>query len=341
MDCRLIVCLLLWSLGLAARAVTASAAPPAGIGTLDQITITGNTVFSTDEIRRVVATHPAAIEASQWPQKRWMEELRSLIEQGYRNCGHAEAVVKQGQGAELQIQEGHRFLDGEIRLSGIPEELAAAVRERLTGPSYPANAVPEPVHVAGGRTAFRWVDDKGAEVKPGAPAWQPLKNGSFTATREKVLNNAVLNLLEFYGRTGAACECRLEPNSRGGIVDLVIDITNLGTEVEVDEFMVTGMVNHTEEEILTYLDLKPGKFTLLDRLSIERKLWLSGRFLGHRTELIEPFRKGDRFRLEIRVKECPQAPKLGEPFSESQLVLLRACLKSYFPQSWASSSGFR
>ena len=118
-----------------------------GLGVTAVIEITGNKTFPTGDIRfalagsyeYLMAAHPSA------PFNDYASTVQTLILRGYRDAGFRDArvsAVPSENGAKLlvQVEEGQRFVKGEIRIVGAKAIPAGELIATLTGkPNPPAN----------------------------------------------------------------------------------------------------------------------------------------------------------------------------------------------------------
>lgn len=273
---------------------------------LNSLVITGCENYTPEMIRKKLAIHPKLAGSEKLASDQWMTIARDLVLSGYRSLAYADASVTIV-GNELQVIEGPRYRSGEIRIEGVPEAVAAPIRECLLGVSGPAEKYilsPSKTNEA----PLTWVSDTPTTVD------EPLRS-KYQARVEEIF--------EQEGLFGTNLKVDLEQDSVAKRVHLVIRVTQLADASEVGEILFEGLTRHSSEEILDFLKLKPGPFSLSDKRRVESQLRETGRFLSHRVDLIEPFRKGDPHSLLIHVKECSGSPVLSEPLNQEQTTLLK------------------
>lgn len=310
-----------WLIGSLALA----AGDPPAIEVISQLQISGNHDFSTEQILKPLRSHPRAIEAANRTTTEWHVTAQSLILKGYQSLGYADASVTiTGQG-QLLVSEGSHYKTGDIRIHGATDSLALALRTQLSGPSpmdLPANKTPSKTPNKPTIT-FKTNTPAGIKQENNEKAWQSGRSREFNEETRRHLEHLSREAFELDGRTGGKLTVHFEREASAALMHLVVDITDMGRAVEVDEFVIEGLARDTPDELIQYLGLKPGPCSLADRQAIETQLRDSARYLGHRLELLAPFRSDDPHRLLIRVKECPGVPKLLEPLSPEQVALLK------------------
>ena len=274
---------------------------------LDGLVITGCKSYTPEMIRKKLALHPKLIESGKLSTDQWMTITRDLVLSGYQSLAYADASVTIV-GNELQVVEGPRYQSGEIRIEGAPEAVAAPIRAALLGVQTDAGRIIQSQSKKQDEAPLTWATDV-----PLTPS---------DALRDKY-KARVQEVFELEGLIGTELEVDLEQDSVAKRVHLVIRVSQLGEVTQVGEIQFEGLTRHTPEEILDFLKLKPGPFSLSDKRRVESQLRETGRFLSHRADLIEPFRKGDPHGLLIHVKECSGSPRLSEPLNLEQATLLK------------------
>ncbi len=297
----------------------AVAADPLTVTDVDSLVITGNQKFTAEQIRQELAVHPQAIEAFTRSPAQWLQLVPELVASGYQSFGYLDVTATMNGAGQLTIVEGPHYDIGEIRVNGAPDSLAEVIRTELSEPvPKPAANSTNPPEPPGVKVK---VDVK--KSKQEKASWKPGESANVSEKLRRHFEKQAQQGLELDGRSGGELTVRFEPEVSTKLVHLIVDVADAGHLTEVADFEVEGLTRHTAEEVIEYLGLKPGPFSLADRQAVVSKLRESGRFLGHRADLIAPFRRGDPYRMLIHVKECPGSPKLNEPFTPEQEVLLK------------------
>ncbi len=300
------------------------AGDPPAIKVISQLQISGNHDFPTEQILDQLRSHPRAIEAANRTSQEWHTTAQSLILNGYHSLGYADATVTIAGRGQLLISEGPHYKTGEIRINGASESLALAIRTQLSGSSKESPADSSPTQAPKNSTiTIKTNTPAGIKQENNEKAWQGGQSREFYEETRLYLQKVATEAIELDGRSGGKLTVRFESEASAARMHLVVDVTDMGRAVEVNDFVVEGLMRDTPDELIQYLGLKPGPCSLVDRQAIETQLRDSARYLSHRLELLEPFRSDDPHRLFIHVKECPGAPKILEPLTPEQVALLK------------------
>ncbi|HOX00800.1 MAG TPA: hypothetical protein P5555_04815 [Candidatus Paceibacterota bacterium] len=297
----------------AAAAEASSGAERVGsLGGEDRLLFDGAQAFSREGILRTLAmslefharSHPSAPLADHLA---WIEQTMS---RGYQNRGFAKATVtaqadRQEKRIRVRIDEGPRFLCGDIRVSGLEPALAEPLKDRLRA----AAAILESPPRIGG-PGFDWPWREGDPV-PANPA-------SLAA-----LQRSVVTALTELNRHQAKVRVELDLDETRRRADLRIEVENPGVAGVLDQIEVAGLQASSRDDLLAFLELHPG-MALAGSVTNDavRQLYDSGRFRAQRARL-SPLSEPGRFRLDVEVVEYANAPPLHQPLTAEE----QACLK--------------
>ena len=101
-------------------------------------------------------------------------------------------------------------------------------------------------------------------------------------------------------------------------------IKDPGPKATIGKITVEGIEHHTSEQIVEFLNIKPGMpMDLRQKLTWERKLWGTHCFLGAKVVVLPAIAKGAPSDLVIRLVEQPKGPYLGEALTENDDVFVK------------------
>ena len=323
-----------------------------------RLEIRDSKTFSAEEIKRELvgiftvrlAAHPAA------DLLEYIESLKKHIQAGYRKAGFPETQVHgeldlDSHRIVLRIDEGPRYMVGDVSVKGAKTIPSEQLIERLTTPQPPKDAVAQSFQQQDGRTTIQWVDQDGKEAPLEPAVWRRGKPASFDAwavspidrfsasgrnstpgakSPSASIRNATAAALADLGYYYPAFEVYLAPppNSapkrEGNPVSLVIQIKDEGPPGVLGEIEVTGAKINSREDILNYLELKSGTVLTRDEMvRIKQRLWESARFIKHNVTPLKPACPTDKLMLRIDVLEYSKAPPLSQSLSPEEQVLLK------------------
>jgi TPR repeat protein len=119
----------------------------------------------------------------------------------------------------------------------------------------------------------------------------------------------------------AQIELTFDENRRQA--DLLIQVTKPGVVGTLDQIEVEGLRRNSREELLSYLQLRPG-MSLSGNVTndISRRLWDSGRFSGQLVSLL-PLAELGRFKLDLTVVEFTNAPPLKQELTAEEKAFMK------------------
>lgn len=314
MTIRVLVAVLALLTGMIGHA--AANGPRVGaLGDPDRLRIVESHSFSAPEIRRRLYDD-LTVAAAACPDMQLAALLDILGRQaveGYHCCGfpdiRAQARVERG-GVVLQIDEGPRFLAGEVVVTGARAIDAGRLIAELTA-SEPQDPPVNPRL----RTLSR--PKKGLRWQAGEPARLGL-------VMQKHWHDRIADLVEHQGWLAPSFRLAVVLDRTSGLARLEINFESDGTPAKIGEIEITGNVRNTRDEILTYLDLPPGAVLSDDlRERIENRLLESGRFAKLHLERVSTTDAMPAATLRIHLKEAMRVPRLSEALSREEETLIK------------------
>ena len=294
-------------------------APMVGdLGKPANLEIRGATTFTGAEIAKVLGEDIDLASAARpgMPLGMFLKVLADQTRLGYQSDGFPEVKVEAfvdhpRHKVVLTINEGPRFMAGEIRVTGTRTIDPAWLIEQLTPV---ADAVPQ------GGAVVTWSPVKknnGMRWPIGKPAW-------FDATSLGRLRERVETLLADLGRKAADFTLDVMPEPTHGVAPLVIRFQHEGRPATIDEIEIIGNKRNSRDDVLAFLDVRPGMlFTREVRERIDERLIHSGRFTKSNVKNFRPTKPGEPFKLRISLTEYVHAPLLTKPLSREEAALVR------------------
>lgn len=298
-------------------------------GDPDSFQFEGLQTFTADQIRRALALKPGYLLAAH-PKanfRPFLEELQQRLRSGYQASGFPDAQVHTEYDGNrkcvaVRVEEGPRFRTGRVRVEGGTAETR---RELVRWFTTPANKSPE----------YAGYDERAGLTPPGKaerssqPMWSP---GDAVDFSESWATQAVAQVEACLAEAGCffpETRVSFRRAAATGLADLMIDIANLGPPGVVGEIEVTGQKLHNADEIIHFLQLKPGmKITAARLVEARRQLRDCGRFWDyevtpeyHGTGIVS----SRQVNLKIKVAELEGVPRLTESLRPTQQALVRVC----------------
>lgn len=287
-----------------ASAQGADRQPVGSLGHPDKLVIEGATTFSREEIREAIFNELDVVAASAPAAS--LEPLLTVIGSraaaGYRGAGFFDvdvSVVADDGKLVMTINEGQRFTNGEITVSGNHHIDAEKIKSQLTQPEK-------------------------TDRKP-RPAWPSDAPASFAPETEARLREKALTLVHEQGCYRAKLRAKIEPDRGAQQAVLHIDLHEEGPLSRLGDISLAGNERNSRDAVLAYLSLDAtAPLTRELREQINARLLASGRFISVRWELGTPEDRGDAWSPGLHVKEYDLAPPLGQPLSREEAALLKA-----------------
>lgn len=263
------------------------------------------------------------------PLQDYLRLLEDKARAGYQRAGFPRVQVRvkvnpSDDKIEVSIEEGPRYLAGDIVIEGVDDSIKKALVEALTSACPPPNARPKIVDVDEGRPIERWIDADGDCVDPNPPLWQPGEPASFCPCDLEAMRQQVRRSLANLGYYGVSYDLKVATQSDGKTASLSLRFPSLGPKARIGEVQIIGNSRNSEQQIRDYAGVRPG-MAINGRVmqSIHGKLWESGRFVDFKSRGRSDTDDPSLTRLWIEVTEYQGAPGLGDPLSPEEEVLLK------------------
>lgn len=267
--------------------------------------------------RHFMASHPSA------PLAGFTKSVQQHLLLGYQRAGFGEVKVAvrldyDARQVVVQIDEGPRRRAGAIRVEG-PAKIRELLTDSLVARRPPDGATPAELSDYGGVIA--WADANGKEVDEEKPLWVPGQPAQLDAPAAENRRKRVGQTLADLGFDQAEFESTVIAD--GLLAEWHIRINDLGPPAVLRDIETTGNQKHTREEIVSYLNLRPGTVVTREfRQRIERSLWNSARFTASKVD-VEQIPGQSGVLLKIDVQEYAPAPRLSEPLSREERALMK------------------
>ncbi|MFO1513807.1 MAG: ankyrin repeat domain-containing protein [Verrucomicrobiota bacterium] len=328
------------------------------VGDLDRILFEDVAAFTHEQLRRGLAIKPGYLLAAH-PQanlRPFLDELQRLVQTGYQAAGFPEAQVAVTYDATLRrvrvkVTEGPRFKAGKIRIVGNRSSSSRDLVQWLTTAAEISKQV---------KTLETNLKSMGSKDSSPDATWkveattglaEKGRSGLNTPGKAERLEEATwvaddpVNFSEAWTtQTVAQVEAclaeqgfffpevkvELQRHLATRTADLLISIQREGPPGVIGEIKVIGEQRHTPEDLIRFLQLRPGMKITAKRLAeARRKLRDSGRFLNF--EIVPEYAGGEDklarhlVNLRLEVEELAGVPRLNEPLNPTQQALLRLC----------------
>ena len=236
---------------------------------------------------------------------------------GYRRHGFGDVKAEivcdsSARTLRLNLEEGTRYVAGEIEVHGTKAIDAARLIQDLTPPD---------VAREGRRRAdaAQQYSKKGLCWPIGKPAW-------FDREAQSGLRDRIDALLYDYGYLFAEYSLKLIRDEALRTAKLKIEFSHEGKVATLDEVTVAynGNEKHWRQEILDFLEVKKGmRWTGTMSERMERQLKESGRFVKASVRAPRPTTPDRWIWLWINAKEYKPAPPLAQPLSRDEQALVK------------------
>jgi hypothetical protein len=275
----------------------------------------GAATFSPEALAGALQSNVEFLLASrpEAPFGKFLSTLQQLMLRGYQHSGFADAKVdvkldQKTKAIEVVVDEGPRYVAGDIEIAGAKALPIEAVLRRLTEPS------PERL------------DTTGTATEPQEPIWKKGKPAPFDQPSIARLARDVTAALKDFGFFFTKLDVTVEPDRVRHTAKLRVAVLDEGPQGIIGDIVVTGNLRDRREDILGYLQLRPGLAFDQDVITkAKQKLWQSARYLNYEIEPELVNGPPPSVRLTINVTEFAGAPPLGGVLSETDQALLRFC----------------
>jgi hypothetical protein len=286
------------------------------LGNPSRWNVLGPVTFPPQEIVKALADdiEVAYVARCDSPRDVFLERLVWKVTQGYRSGGFflvkaKAAIDAAANNVVISIDEGQRFMAGELRVTGAKAIDAGWLVDELT----PA---PKPAQVAEGRDA-----KAAANVGKKGVCW-PIGKPVPSDVELDRLHRRIEELLADRGLAEASFTFKMILED--GVATLEVDFSDEGVPATIGKIELRGNERNSREDLLAFLEVKPDM--LLTRDLCERmqdRLTNSGRFVKSSVKTVQPKYAGNPLKLQIWVTEYDQAPHLGQPLSREEAALVR------------------
>jgi tetratricopeptide (TPR) repeat protein len=277
-------------------------------GRKESLEFEGNKTFTREQILRGISLsldfQTGSRPNSPFPD--FAALLKRLVRLGYQRAGFGDVDVEvtevDPKRVRIRVNEGPRYLCGEIILSGVPSMTNGTVQRKITEAFQPNVAPPIPFSPDGWRR--------------GKPA--PMDEDA--RERFSVLVMETFTSLNYWA---PSVQVRLIPSPAQHRADLSIHIANEGVKGTVEEIEITGLHTNSRAKILEHLGLKAGMPLQADLAAgVSNQLWRCGRFFHHDV-VLEPLADPGRFKLKVDLVEVRDAPPIERELSPKEMALLK------------------
>jgi outer membrane protein assembly factor BamA len=290
-----------------AATAPAQASEPPGLRDASRLVFQGLSTFPAGEIRDEVSKDFELLLAEH-PDTAMSEYLRTLeaqVRSGYQHHGFRDAKVeavcdRSKQQIVVHVSEGRRLRRGDVQIIGAKSVPEAKIIAALT-----------------------------EDPKPSRILWKKGDPVRFDELAESAIREQIEDTFGEAGFLSPQFSVVTSPTSDGMSCDLKVTVASEGPRAVLGKIDVTGTKRDSVEDVLEFLDLKPGMPYDIDlEYRLHRRLWNSGRYLSI---VVEPAAHespdpaiADRTRdLRIRLWEYDDAPPLTKEFSPEEQALLK------------------
>ncbi|NLE37549.1 MAG: hypothetical protein GX621_05945, partial [Pirellulaceae bacterium] len=307
-------------------------------GNPDRLVVEGCRAFPSSDVKSAIGFdlamllegHPAA------PLDAYLAALANRVRAGYLHMGFPDVRVdvridEAAEKVHVVIEEGPRYTAGQVIVRGNHEVSEQELVEWLVSPCPPDDSRVGGVSESG---ELKWIDREGEPAEMEEPVWKIGEPAQFDESAVSKLTHRTQRAMASQGFFPLFA-VKLVPQEDGSTAALVIDIFDEGSRVVLNEIKIEGNDKNSRDEILEFLDVTPGMPLRGDwKAEIEHKLWRSGRFIESHAMLERTGLDGNHTILWLRLVESPAAPRLSEPLSPAQNVLVRFGEQMTRPNQW-------
>ena len=290
-------------------------------GDLKRLVIHGAETFSEAEIKEALAVDIDVAVAARpdAPLETLHKTLSEKTLAGYLCNGFADAKIQvvfdpAADKLVMTIEEGLRYLAGQVVVEGLDASLADRIREALTVEKPPANgalSAPQAEQIA--------------KPKPKKKVlWSVGEPARLDGESQRRLREKIEAMLYDSGCLFSEFTLELTPDRNARSVALKIKCIDRGSEARIDELQLSGNEKLSREEILEFLDIRPGSIWSGEvRRRCQQRLTQSGRFTKSKVGTVKPSKPGGKLRAYIDVTEYVKAPPLSQPLSREEQALVQ------------------
>ncbi len=264
-----------------------------------------------DELQKDFELEVAATPSA--PLDEYLAVLQRRLEVGYQASGFPNVKLDISANADksaviVKVEEGQRYLAGEVKITGTKTVDVAVIIKELTTPQIPSR-FPTQLDAAAGVLAIGyWQDTSDAPQT----VWETGKPASFDPLSKRRLHRQVVEAFLRHGYFWLKCD--VKPVVQGDKAILAVDVVAEGRPAEVDRVEVVGNKKNTVTDIVRYLHVEKG--TLIDLAQmrlLQQRLWDSGRFMNHAVAAVIDKANPGRCYLHVELDELEESPPLSAP----------------------------
>lgn len=255
-------------------------------GNFDRFAFRGNDAFNAETLRDALKKDIALIPFSRADRSfaGLCQAISDEMRTGYLSSGFPDVAVRvdwdewEAQPV-VEIVEGPRYRQGEVLVLGAEEEVETAIRDWLTKPQPPLNAISRLLPGATDGHDLVWENEQGQLVAENDPVWSPGRSCSFHPMAVEQVKPYIKRAIQDNGSLEPKFSVALVPQAETGQADLQIIVDSLGEVWTIDEIHVDGHERHTREEVIDYLGIEVGHLITPQQLRRwNQKLVQSGAF---------------------------------------------------------------
>ncbi|HEX7377722.1 MAG TPA: hypothetical protein VF278_11450, partial [Pirellulales bacterium] len=297
----LAVCLGFFTVGVTRGA---DSQPVGSLGRPEKLGIEGAQTFSQEEIREAIFNELDVLVASvpEAPLPALIKVVGDKAVVGYRAAGFPDVKVSveaAGEKLLMRVNEGQRFTNGVIRVSGNHRADADGIISALT---HAKTEGPKPRSL-----------------------WPAGKPASFNKDVEERLRIHALSAIRDQGYYRAKLTATVTADRATQQAVLHVDLRDEGRLSVLGDVTITGNERNGRDAIMSYLALDAAAPLARElREQVERRLLASGRFISVHWELNEPKAVGDSWKPRLTLEEYEPAPPLGGSLSREETAVLKA-----------------
>ena len=256
------------------------------------------------------------------PLADYLDVLQRQTKRGYQAVGFPDAKVEVRVQEEtttvvIAIEEGRRYVKGNVQVMGVSPDLERYIVERLTTAGERSILESHEQVIRKEKLVTSKLGDCRRDWE--RAWWKAGENASFDDVTMEQGRDRVDCILRERGYDRASFEVSCEKS--GDRADWLVRVNDLGPEMIIRSVWVAGNKLNSEQEIIDYADVRSGTVLNVEEYTrIGRRLWQSARFVSQELQLIPV---ADGINLMIVVKEFPQAPRLSDPLSREETALLK------------------
>ncbi|XZE21252.1 hypothetical protein SH449x_001151 [Pirellulaceae bacterium SH449] len=223
---------------------------------------------------------------------------------------------------DVKIEKGPQSKLSDIQISGLSQDHQELLKKRLTSSNKEEGEVWAP------GLDGRWMGRHALTFKPGDVAsfpWERIVGlgRTISPNAEHKMRSAVHDFFVSIGYFGSIVDVRLEKNEDTLENKLLINVSQLGTPLTVQEVRFHGLKIHDADSLSKFLELRTGdKWNHDQALRVQRALFDSARFRWHNVAFNPYIFDQSKVVVDITLIESPLLPTIDQPLTERQQQLI-------------------